>query len=120
MPQDDGFFALRHNTDELPGWGVRVARTAWARAAGLLFRKPLAANEGLWITACNSVHMVGMRYAIDVIFVDADGRVTKLVPDLRPFQAALSWKAKAALELPSGALLRLPLQVGDHLSLVAR
>jgi uncharacterized membrane protein (UPF0127 family) len=60
--------------------------------------------------------MLFMRYAIDVAFLDAAGRVVSALPSLRPWvvaRAALS--ARDTLELPAGALATSGTQVGDEL-----
>ncbi|HWM73884.1 MAG TPA: DUF192 domain-containing protein, partial [Nocardioides sp.] len=65
-----------------------------------------------------SIHMFFMRFAIDAVFVAADGRVTKVVPDLRPWRVV--WWARGArdcLELPVGAVGNSRTQVGDELRL---
>ncbi len=59
--------------------------------------------------------MIGMRYAIDVAFLDRSGRVVALAPRLRawvPVRAA--FRASDALELPVGALSASGTQVGDE------
>ena len=50
---------------------IHVARSFLQRARGLLGRAPLAADEALLIRPCSSIHTFGMRFAIDVVFIDA-------------------------------------------------
>jgi uncharacterized membrane protein (UPF0127 family) len=98
---------------------VRVARNTRDRSVGLLDRDGLAADEGLWIERSPSIHMFFMRFAIDAVFVAADGRVTKVVPDLRPWRVV--WWARGArdcLELAAGAAARSGTQPGDELRLI--
>lgn len=96
---------------------VRVAATAWTRMVGLLNRAALDADEGLWIEPCSSVHMFGMRFAIDVIFVGPDGRVVSVVPSLGPWRATWPVRgARAALELPAGTAARTGTVAGDTLA----
>ncbi len=59
--------------------------------------------------------MFFMRFAIDVVYADADGRVLKLVHDIKPWRISVCWGAKVALELPVGAIDRCGVKVGDHL-----
>ena len=83
---------------------VRVARSMRDRTVGLLGRDSLDADEGLWIERSPSIHMFFMRFAIDAVFIDADGRVTKVVPDLKPWRVV--WWAPGArdcLELGGGS-----------------
>lgn len=82
---------------------VAVADSAASRRKGLLGTDEV--QGALWITRCPSVHMVGMRYPIDVAAVDAAGRVL-LVATLRPWVGAtrLRLRAKATVEAPAGAM----------------
>ena len=96
-----------------------VADSAPARMRGLLGRSELGEGEGLLIKPTNSVHMFFMRFAIDVVFVDRELAVRKIVETLRPWRMAGCRGARAALELPAGAAARSGITVGEQLSLVA-
>jgi hypothetical protein len=100
------------------GTRIRVARSFAARTVGLLRTPSLEPGDGLWIENAPSIHMFFMRYPIDAVFLAADGRVTKVVPNLRPWRVV--WWARGArdcLELPAGAADRSGIQVGDRLSI---
>ena len=95
---------------------VRVASSLRDRSVGLLDRAGLADDEGLWIERAPSIHMFFMRFAIDAVFVDGHRRVTKVVPNLRPWR--MVWWARGArdcLELAAGAAARSSTQPGDQL-----
>lgn len=86
------------------------------RTIGLLDTHELRSGEGLWIERAASIHMFFMRYPIDAVFVAADGRVTKVVANLKPWRVV--WWARGArdcLELPAGAAASAQIEVGDHL-----
>lgn len=87
-----------------------------SRGRGLLGRKELRSGQGMLIRPTWSVHTWFMRFAIDVVFLDADLTVLKLAQRLRPWRAAARWRAHQALELPAGECQRLGLQVGDRLA----
>lgn len=96
----------------------RVASSLGDRIVGLLATARLAPGEGLLIERTQSIHMFFMRFAIDAVFVSADGRVTKAVPDLRPWRAV--WWARGArdcIELPAGAIEASGTRVGDRLEI---
>ena len=113
--------------------GRPLAARAWAsthtfeRAQGWLGRDSVEAGDGLLIVPCNSIHTLGMRFAIDVAFLDRGGRVLKLAADLRPGRLAwgpwrgllLPWTVQA-LELPAGSLRASGLQVGQTLRIERR
>ena len=99
--------------------GVRVGLAdRWhQRARGLLGVRQLDDPAGLWITPCNSVHMLGMCIALDIAFVDASGRILKLVPRLAPWRFAACWRAHATVELRAGLIGQLALRPGQHIAL---
>jgi uncharacterized protein len=92
-----------------------LAVTAWTRSKGLLGRSGLDPDEGLWIQPTGSIHMWFMRFPLDVVYADRDGRVLKLVREIQPWRMSACRGAKVALELPVGAIDRSGVEVGDHL-----
>lgn len=95
------------------GDAIDIADTPAARSRGLLKHKGLAQGEGLWIVPCEAVHTFWMKFAIDVIFLDKKKRVTKVVPRLKPFRMAMSWRARTVLELPPGRAQETGTEAGD-------
>ena len=76
-------------------------------------------GAGIWIRPCRAVHTIGMRFPIDVIFLDADDRVVKTAAGVAPFQICLGGKnAKSALELPIGTIERSCTVSGDQIDLI--
>lgn len=96
---------------------VEVAATRATRRRGLLGRETLGATEGLLLSPCKAVHTVGMRFPIDVIFIDRDGRAVRIVPALAPWRIAMSARAKAVIELAAGQAAASDIRVGDMLYL---
>lgn len=97
---------------------LRIADTFWSRLKGLLGTSSLPAGHGLLITPCSSIHMFGMRYAIDVVFLDRSYRVLKILHSLPPGGAARCPGSAHVLELPSGTLLNTTVSVNDQLTIV--
>lgn len=96
-----------------------VADGFWPRFRGLMGREALPEGEALCLQDCNSIHMFFMRFAIDVAFVDREGRVLHLCHAIRPWRLSrMVFGAKAALELPAGTLGRLGISRGSVLKLV--
>jgi uncharacterized membrane protein (UPF0127 family) len=96
---------------------VDVAATRAERRRGLLGRDSLSPTEGLLLAPCFAVHTVGMRFPIDVVFLDRDGKVVRVVPQLQPWRIAVSLRARAVVELSAGTAAASHIQVGDFLYL---
>ncbi|HZI75561.1 MAG TPA: DUF192 domain-containing protein [Gemmatimonadales bacterium] len=100
--------------DQELGAKIRVADGWLGRLRGMLGRPAPKPGEGLLLTPCTSVHMYGMRYPLDVVFLDREGTVVALYPSLAP-GARTSWHRNAthALELPSETVTRSGVKLGD-------
>ena len=90
-----------------------------ARMRGLLGRSGLAHEEGILLRPASSVHTWFMRFPIDVVFLDRDLAVVRVVRRLRPWRTAYGRRAAAVLELAAGESERRGIRVGDRLSLAA-
>lgn len=96
---------------------VRVAKTFLSRLKGLLGTTSLPAGEGLLIAPCNSIHMFGMKYPIDCVFLDDQNKVVGLVENIAPGKMSRVFgQAKQCLELPAGVIASSSTQVGDVLT----
>lgn len=81
-----------------------VARGFWERGRGLMGRRGLGAGEGLVLAPCGSIHTFGMRFSIDALHVDAEGRCLAVATALRPGRLGpLRRGVRAVIELPAGA-----------------
>ena len=95
---------------------LRPAHTHWARLVGLLATPRLAPGEGLWLRPCRQVHMFGMRYPIDVVFLDERLDVVHTIPALAPWtMSPRVGSATSVIELPAGTLARIGLAPGARL-----
>ena len=96
---------------------IEIAESFLSRFCGLMLRKNLPEGRGLLLAPCNSVHMGFMRFAIDVIYLDENFCIKKIVRNLRPWIGlSRCFGAWGALELPSGAAERLQLEIGQKFS----
>ena len=94
---------------------IEVAETSWTRMRGLLGRKGIDTGGGLWIRPCSGVHMLFMRFPIDVVGLDKKMCVVKLWSDLAPWRVtAVSFRMASAMELPAGQIARCGIQIGDQ------
>jgi uncharacterized protein len=84
---------------------------------GLLGRRSLELDEGLLLRPAGSVHTAFMRFPIDVVFVDEEGRVLRVADRVKPWRAAGAKGAKAVVELPAGAAAAARIAPGQRLLL---
>lgn len=93
---------------EVGGIRVYVARGVRARLLGLALVRGLPRDVALLIPRCRSVHTFGMRFALDLIFLDAHGRAVKMVAGARPGRLVACRHAAAVVELPAADDGRMP------------
>lgn len=95
------------------------ARGLIERTIGLLRAGSVPVRSGMWLERCGAVHTLGMRSAIDIIFLDADERVLRTVAGVAPNRPAVVCpKARVTIELGPGTLAKAPVRVGDQLYLL--
>jgi uncharacterized membrane protein (UPF0127 family) len=96
---------------------VEVAANRAARRRGLLGRDSMAATQGLLLSPCIAIHTAFMRFPIDVIFTNRDGRAVHIARDLQPWRIAVCLRGHAVIELAAGTAAAADIQVGDLLYL---
>ena len=84
------------------------------RLVGLLSRTHMPDDIGLYFPKCSAVHTFGMRFSIDVLFLDADCRVVKIVT-MNPWRVQSVRGASSVLELNAGAAKIHELKIGQIL-----
>ncbi len=106
---------VENRTRKVPlGDRVAIADTRWTRLRGLLGRPEPQEGEGLLIVPSRGVHMMGMRYSLDVVLLDGAGTVVALYPELPPWgKTRMHRGARVALELPAGSIERTGTSTGD-------
>ncbi len=95
---------------------VTVANTHLSRLKGLLGKLRLKADEGVWVVPSRGVHTIGVLFAIDLLYLDADYRVIYMVESFGSFGIApIRSKSESVLELPTRTISSSQTQVGDQL-----
>ncbi len=98
-----------------------VAVTPLARMRGLLGCRGLAPGHGLQLSPCRSIHTCGMRFTIDVIFLDRDQTVLRIARAVKPFRFRHGGRgAHSVIEVASGWLSGQALRPGDRLAFQTR
>jgi uncharacterized membrane protein (UPF0127 family) len=83
----------------------RLASSFWSRFIGLMGRPRPENGEGLLLRPCNSIHMFFMRFPLDVVFLDGDFGIVRIIRNLAPGKVVGTVPgAMQVLEIPAGEL----------------
>jgi uncharacterized membrane protein (UPF0127 family) len=101
------------------GVKIQVANTFFRRLLGLYTHRHLDFGDGVWLIPCNSVQTVGMRFPIDVVFLNSVRRVVRIAEAVKPGRVVGQVSGvHSTLELPMGVVKSSETQVGDVLEFV--
>ena len=90
------------DTVPVPGGRALLARTLRSRLLGLALLDEVPGELGLLIPRCRAVHTFGMRFAIDVVFLDARWPRDRTLSAVPPRRFVRRRHARAVLERPAG------------------
>ncbi len=97
---------------------VELAENVWKRMKGLLGRERLEQGRSLWIRPCKSIHTIGMKFPIDVLFLDRENLVIAVKENLPANRLTGVYpRAVSVLELPAGTLAATDTRTGDRLEI---
>ena len=109
-------FVYNKSKETFLSFRVKVADSFLGRLIGLLGKRSLKPDGGVWIVPANSIHTVGMLFAFDLVMIDKDCRVVNVKEMVRPFRIVLpKLRAESALELPAHSIYRSRTDIGDQL-----
>jgi len=95
---------------------IRVADTFFSRLVGLLSRKSLSDTEGLLLKPCGSIHTIGMRFSIDVLFLDRENKVLGLADNVQANRFRFAPRhTESVLEIAEGNRIRTGINLDDYL-----
>ncbi len=80
---------------------VRVAVGCRARLLGLALLAEPGERVALLLPATRSVHTAGMRFPLDLHWLDADGRTLRVDRDVLPWRVRGCRRASAVVERPA-------------------
>jgi uncharacterized protein len=109
-------FVYNKTRETFLAFRVGVADTIVGRLVGLLGKRSLPPDSGVWIVPSNAVHTIGMLFSFDLVLIDKDYKVVGLRELVRPF--TVTWPnqhAESVLELPAHSIFRSRTQIGDEL-----
>jgi uncharacterized protein len=99
---------LRRRLDALPrrqleaGLTVATAVTRRSRARGLAGLRGLGGDRALLLPRCRSVHTFGMRFALDLVWLDDAGAVVRIDREVVPRRLRTCWQARCVVEVTAG------------------
>ena len=124
--KDQGYLvAFNRTRDRKVASRVGKADDHESRGRGLLGRASMDANEGLWIVLgeglwivpCPTIHTFFMKFAIDVLFLDKNLKVVRIIENMKPWRLSpWVYSAHSVLEL-AGGVLKGSISVGDQLEI---
>src|SRR6476620_5359460 len=109
-------FVYNKSRETFLAFRVKVADSILGRLVGLLGRRSLQPDSGVWIVPANAIHTIGMLFSFDLVLIDKNFKVVGLRELVRPFR--VTWPerhAESVLELPAHTIFRSRTQIGDQL-----
>lgn len=97
---------------------VELAQGLFSRTKGLLGKKEIPEGFALVIQPCKQIHTFFMQFPIDVLFLDRNQRVIKVIVAMPPFSiSGIYFNSRLAIEMPAYTLSKSQTQVGDVIRL---
>ncbi|MCS7246513.1 MAG: DUF192 domain-containing protein [Thermomicrobium sp.] len=119
--QKRGFALVNARSGAVVAERITLANRWWSRLRGLIGRRRLDPGEALVLTPCSAIHTLGMRFAIDALFLDRDWVIRRAVTSVKPWRIGPVCPGSVyVVELPVGTIQRFGLEAGVTLRLVPR
>jgi uncharacterized protein len=117
MPQKERQVFVYNKTKEtFLAFRVKVADSIFSRLVGLLGKRSLKPDSGVWIVPANAIHTMGMLFTFDLLLIDKDFKVVGLRELIKPFRITRpNFRAESVLELPAHTIFKSRTEVGDQL-----
>jgi uncharacterized membrane protein (UPF0127 family) len=109
------FYVYNETRQSFLSLGVDLADTHLKSLRGLLGKRKLRNDEGLWMVPSQGIHTIGVLFPIDVIYLDAEQKVIHLVEHLPPFRIGpLRPSCESVLQMPTKTIYSSQTQIGDR------
>jgi uncharacterized protein len=109
-------FVYNKTKETFLAFRVDIADSFASRMIGLLGKRSLKPDSGVWIVPANAIHTIGMLFPFDVVMIDKHFRVVSLKELVKPFRIILpKLRAESVIELPAHTIFRSRTEVGDEL-----
>jgi uncharacterized protein len=114
----DSVYVYNKTKESFLAFRVKVADTILGRLIGLIGRRQLNPDCGMWIYPANAIHTFGMLIKIDVVLIDKEFKVVGLRELLRPFRVIRpNFRAESIIELPAHTIFKSGTEIGDQLEI---
>ena len=118
MSEKRGVYVYNQTKETFLAFQVKVADSVLSRMVGLLGKRSLEPESGVWIVPCNSIHTIGMLFTIDVVLLDKGLKVVGLHELVRPFSITRPClRAESVIELPPHTIFRSGTAIGDQFAI---
>ena len=109
-------FVYNKTRETFLAFRVNIADSVSSRLIGLLGRRSLKPDSGVWIVPANSIHTIGMMFSFDLVMIDKEFKVVSIKEMVKPFRIILpKLRAESVIELPAHTIFRSRTKVGDEL-----
>ncbi len=100
-----------------PSLDIRICRTFIDRLRGLLGTEPLAPRQAIWLMPCRTIHTIGMREPLSLLFLDENLKFVKTIAEALPCRVYGCWQAQSVIEMSARPAAELA-QVISQLDLI--
>jgi uncharacterized protein len=109
-------FVYNKTKETFLAFRVNIADSVAGRLIGLLGRRALKPDSGVWIYPANAIHTIGMLFSFDVVMIDKNFKVVSIKEMVKPFRVILpKLRAESVIELPAHTIFRSRTEIGDEL-----
>jgi hypothetical protein len=109
-------FVYNKTKETFLAFRVSVADSILSRLIGLLGKRSLERDSGVWIVPANAIHTIGMLFTFDLVLIDKDFKVVGLRELVKPFRVTRPvFRAESVLELPAHSIFKSRTEIGDQL-----
>jgi uncharacterized protein len=109
-------FVYNKTKETFLAFRVKVADSIVGRLVGLLGRRSLKPDSGVWIVPANAIHTIGMMFTFDVVMIDKHFKVVGFRELVKPCRIILpNLKAESVIELPAHTVCKSRTEIGDQL-----
>ncbi len=109
-------FVYNKTKETFLAFRVDVADSIVGRLIGLLGRRSLRPDSGVWIVPANAIHTIGMLFSFDLVMIDKNFKVVSLKELVKPCRVILpKLSAESVIELPAHTIFRSRTEIGDQL-----